>query len=122
MPVFAVLALAPDILIIIYCSVKALVTQKDRKTHKKDGVGIPRIQRSEKKEPTFHLPVWITTEAKLWNRAGKTNTVPFREQQCLFVQIKTKGTRTELCRNVVVTMTPSPFSLSLVFNGSLNRL
>lgn len=67
MPVFAVLALAQDILIIIYCSVKALVTQKDRKPHKKDGVGVLRIQRSEKKVPTFHLPVWITTEAKLWN-------------------------------------------------------
>ena len=65
MPVFAVLALAQDILIIIYCSVKALVTQKDRKTYKKDGVGIPRKQRSEKKVPTFHLPVWITAEAKL---------------------------------------------------------
>jgi len=67
MPVFAVLALAQDILIIIYCSVKALVTQKDRKTHKKDGVGILRMQTSGKKVPTFHIPVWITTEAKLWN-------------------------------------------------------
>jgi len=35
MPVFAVLALAQDILIIIYCSLKALVTQKDRKTYTK---------------------------------------------------------------------------------------
>lgn len=67
MPVFAVLALAQDILIIIYCSVKAPVTQKDRKTHTEGGVGIQRIQRSDKKSPTFHLPVWFTTEAKLWN-------------------------------------------------------
>lgn len=35
MPVFAVLALAQDILIIIYFSVKALVTQMDRKTYTK---------------------------------------------------------------------------------------
>lgn len=64
MPVFAVLALAQDILIIIYCSVKALVTQMDRKTYtKKDGGGALEIQRSKKKAPTFLLSEQSTIRA-----------------------------------------------------------
>lgn len=42
------------------------------------------------KAPALHLPIWMTTEARLRNWTGKTNTVPFREQH---LRVQTKKQR-----------------------------
>lgn len=87
------------------------------------------MQRSERHVATFHLPEWITTEAKLWSRAGQARAAPFTAtiQQCLLVQIKSKDTRAELCSISVVKRVPSPSffffkpCVSFSFNDNLNK-
>lgn len=67
MPVFAVLALAQDILIIIHCSVKALVTQMDRKTYTKKMEEVYWKYREVKRKPPRSSLRTEHYEGKLWS-------------------------------------------------------
>ena len=90
MPVFAVLALAQDILIIIYCSVKALVTQMDRKTYTKKMEEVYWKYREVERKPPHFFSQNRTLQGQAVELSWPStySSVPFTattQQQCLLV-------------------------------------